>query len=141
MKSVTPEREHFRRIEVREFEKSDLGDNMDVDYYLASQYKTALIDDEGEVITIMGGIVSGISCHTWLVASKRMYQHRVATMKAVKRLHKDAIKNGVRAFFTYNLPEFEAEMKFVQAIGYKEQARTTEFDDGKERVFFVMEIT
>lgn len=141
MKVVDLNREHLQKIKLRDYDLEDVGLNLlELEpAYLNCAYKKAIIKDD-EVIVIMGGEIENQQCHTWLLASYMMYSYPIATMRLVKRLHKDAIQShNINLFFTYNLPCFEREVKFVEALGYKKKD-AHKFEDGKERILLVMEV-
>lgn len=135
---------HLRSIKVREFEVTDLGENISdelITYWLSSTHAFSLIDDNGEVIAAMGGIVNKGACHTWLIASQMMYKYPAATLKLAIRLHQDGIRDyGVKKFFTYNLPQFKREIIFLQSLGYRAKGTASDFHDSKERILFVKEV-
>jgi hypothetical protein len=142
MKTMVASEEHFRRIKVREFERDDLGDNFSseqIEYYLSSEFKIALLEGD-EVVIIMGGKLDGVLCHTWLITSELMYRFRIEVMKSIVLAHlafKEAF--NVERFFTFNPPHHLAEMKFLERLGYVATGVTRDFDDNKERILFVME--
>lgn len=144
MKVVELEREHLYKIKLRNFELEDLSNGEDIgtniDFYLNSQYKKAILQDD-RVIVAMGGHIENRQCHTWLIASEEMYECPITTMKLVKRLHKESVeKHNVNLFWTYNLPNFEREVKFVESIGYSRAGEIDSFDDGLKRILLIMEV-
>lgn len=144
MKIVPLKEEHLRSIKVRPFEVEDYGQNIDdeqIEYFLSSTHAYTLLDDDGEVIAIMGGLVERSLCHAWMLGSELIYKYPVATLKLIFRIHNDGIKKfGVKKFFTYNLPGHEREMNYLKSIGYKEHGRANDFDDNKERILFIREV-
>lgn len=141
MKVVDLTREHLRSIKVREIERVDLGDNLSdhENIFLESQFKKVIIQDD-EVVVIMGGVIEGETCHTWLLASDLIYSFPIATMKLIKRLHNESRDLfNIKFFYTYNLPSFDREVKFVESLGYTKKD-LYDFEDGKKRILLQMEV-
>lgn len=128
--------EHLRDIELREIDRADIGDNhiRFAQDYIDCEYTLALVDN-GKIIAIMGGKREGERCHTWLIGSLYMENHPVATMKAILKLHKEAEKDGVKVFYSYNQENQDFIWNYMRKIGYQ-PGRKFSFDDGKVRVLF-----
>lgn len=144
MKIIEATEEILRRIEFRDLEKSDLGDNLNqshIDFFMSSDFKRAVMKGE-QVVMVMGGKMDEKSCHTWLVASSLIHENPVASLEMILEVEKDAIsKLSPDLLFTFNLPEFPAAIKFLNRVGYKAQGITGDFEDGRERILLVKEVS
>ena len=132
--------EHLRSIELRELDRDDLGDTYIkyADDYVRCEYTLALVN-EGKVIAVMGGKREEERCHTWLIGSLYMESYPVATMKAILKLHREAEKDGVKVFYSYNQENQDFVWSYMEKIGYK-PGKKFSFEDGKTRVLFEKEV-
>lgn len=145
MKVVAPTEAHLRSIKVRAYELEDFGENIDdatIQYFLTSDRAYTLLDDEGNVVTVMGGVVAeDKTCHAWMIASELIYKYPVATLKLILRIQKEGAEfNGVRIYYTYNLPNFSREIEYLKATGYVYHSKSSDFDDKKERLLFIKRV-
>lgn len=135
---------HLRSIELRDFERADMGETLDdatIEYFMKSQLGYALIDDEDKVILVFGGVMEREIAHTWMMTSERMFKHPVACLKLIVRAHMEGAERfGLKKFFTSNPVDAELENKYLRSIGYREHSRSTDYEDNKERIFFVKEV-
>nr|BDT27299.1 hypothetical protein BHI3_07650 [Bacteriovorax sp. HI3] len=144
MKIVDLKKEHLFNIKLRNLELDDLlgGDALErhADFYLNCQYKKAILVED-QVAVIMGGNINNQSqCNTWLIASDLIETCPISTMKLIKRLHREgAQSHNIKLFYTYNLPSYEREVRFVESVGYKRQGTVNYFEDGKNRILLTME--
>lgn len=145
MKVVKPTEEHLRSIKVRAYEREDLGETIDdatIQYFLKADRSYTLLDDGGNVLTVLGGNYpeKGM-CHAWMVASDLIYKYPVATMKLILRIQKEGAKlDGVKVFYTFNLPNFPREIEYLQATGYSAYSLSSDFLDKKERILFIKRV-
>lgn len=145
MKVVAPTEEHLRSIKVRPYEIEDFGENIDdatIQYFLTADRAYTLLDDEENVVAVMGGTVAeDKTCHAWMIASELIYKHPVATLKLILRIQKEGVElNGVKLFYTYNLPNFPREIEYLKATGYQFHSKSSDFDDNKERLLFIKRV-
>jgi hypothetical protein len=131
---------HLRRLKVREYERHDLGEDIDWEPYLKCEYKYAVLD-EGEVIMAMGIKAEGDVGWSWMLASDAIYASPVRSMRQVMETQREGIASlGLRALFTFNPPEGLAARRFLERLGYRERGRDDRFEDGKERILYVLEV-
>lgn len=146
MKMVELTEEHLRAIKVREFERTDLGDNFlkeQGEDFLSSEFKKAFIDQDGEIVFIFG--TKETSRHgvwVWMIASDLLYKHRLKSIKLISdtqnaRVELDKAK-GIRYYYTFNRPDFPFAIKFLERIGYVQKDKAM-FDDGVERILLIKE--
>lgn len=146
MKIVDMTVEHLRTIKVREMERIDLGDNFKEVFgenYLSSEFKKAVLTDEGEIVFLFGGKHMGQGGWVWLLATDLLYQNPVASMEMILKLHEDAkeVHPDIKFYYTYNNPDFPIAIRFLERLGYKQKWMTDDFQDKKERILLVKEMT
>lgn len=135
---------HLRRIKVREFERVDLGENIDdgqIQHFLSSQLGYALIDDEDQVVIVFGGVITEGYWNTWMLTSELMFKYPIASLKLIMRAHMDGVDQfGIKKFYTYNPADADRENQYLERIGYKAIGTCDDFDDKKERILFLKEV-
>lgn len=137
--------DHLRRIKVREMERLDMGDNFlrtNASVYMESEYKRALIDDEGEIVLVCGSKNYGSGAWVWILASDLIYKNPVASLEQILRAQAEGLKKfpDLKYLFTFNDPSFPFAIKFLERIGFEQKMVTNAFNDGKDRILLVKEI-
>lgn len=144
MRIVELKEEHLRSLELREIERTDLGDTIseeDISYFMSSDCKFAVLDKSGKAIMCTGGKMTNSTCHTWLLAGPDIHKSPVVAMRAIMKCEAiGMIKMKPKAFFTYNLKEFPFALKFLYRIGYREHGIDSDFGDGRFRVLLIKEV-
>ena len=145
MKVVDLTESLLRSLKVRELEIRDLGDNFIKEQgldFLESEYKKAVLSDEGEVFFTFGGKNMGKGVWTWLLASDRMKEIPVTSMKLILQgLNEGRELNqalGSKYFYTFNNPAFPREINFLKRLGFKERSSYL-FNDGVKRLLLIKE--
>jgi hypothetical protein len=146
MKSVVMTIEHLRSIKVREMERVDMGDNFieqNSKDYLSSEFKRAVLDEEGQVVFVFGGkrMGNGVGW-VWMLASDLLYKNPIASMEMILKLHEEAkeMHKDIKRYYTFNSPEFPQALRFLKRLGYSEVKMVDIFKDGKERIVLVKEV-
>lgn len=138
--------DHLRRIKVREMERIDMGDNFierNIAEYSSSEFKRAVLDDEGEVVFVFGGKkIAEDKGWVWLLASDLISRNPIASMESVIELHKEArrLHPEIKYYCTFNNPDFPFAIRFLERLGYQQRMITNAFNDGKDRILLVKEI-
>lgn len=133
-------------VEVRDFEKEDLRDNLskNLGVYMSSDFKKAVINNQNKVVLAYGGkIESDLVAWVWMIGSEFINENPIASLETLISLEsmatKEAKERGIKFFYTLNHPNFNFALKYLRRMGYSEKGLHL-CSDNIERLIMVKEI-